>query len=75
VTVEGCEGGTGGGGGWSGCVNCVSGAWERVGAGRAVAASGTPASTQKLMYYSILCTSVNEHTQVLLMTSTIIIIS
>jgi hypothetical protein len=41
-----------------------------VGAGRAVATSGTPASTQKLMYYSILCTSINEHTQVLLMTST-----
>ena len=42
VTVEGCEGGTEGG--WSCCVNCVRGAWERVGVGRAVGTSGTPAS-------------------------------
>ena len=67
IVEEGCEGGTGGGGGggWSCSVNCVRGAWERVGAGRGLAASGTPVNTQKfstcILYIALTHIHVHKH--------------
>ena len=66
---ECCDGVTGEGVGCSCSVNCVRGAWERVGAGRATAASGTPTSIQKInlhMYTRLSSIDDHYHTTVFL---------